>query len=70
MNMSKIKNFKQIVLMAVMILSVATLALAQTESARISGTVTDSAGAIIAGATVTHPAEEAPHELNASAWMV
>jgi len=40
-------------LAAISILAFAFAAAAQTETARIQGTVTDSAGAVVAGATVT-----------------
>jgi len=39
--------------MAILIMGVSALSFAQTESARMSGTVTDGAGAVIAGATIT-----------------
>ncbi|MEO6051585.1 MAG: TonB-dependent receptor [Pyrinomonadaceae bacterium] len=51
--MSGIKTFRRIVLLAISILGVAAVGIAQTDSARISGTITDSAGAVLAGATVT-----------------
>ncbi|MGQ0541766.1 MAG: carboxypeptidase regulatory-like domain-containing protein, partial [Blastocatellia bacterium] len=51
--MKKLMKLRQFVLIAVSVLSLAVSAIAQTESARIQGTVTDANGAAVAGATVT-----------------
>ncbi|CAN5433754.1 hypothetical protein BH10ACI3_BH10ACI3_17300 [soil metagenome] len=52
-NMNELRTLSRIVLIAISIMGLTMLGLAQTESARITGTVTDSAGAAVAGATVT-----------------
>jgi len=49
---SKKQSMKQIVFAAISVLCFAIVSFAQTESARIQGTVTDSTGAVVAGATV------------------
>ncbi|MEQ1641829.1 MAG: TonB-dependent receptor [Pyrinomonadaceae bacterium] len=53
MKNSKLQIIKRIVCLAISIMSVATLGIAQTESARISGTVSDANGAPLSGATVS-----------------
>lgn len=44
---------RQILILTLSVFAMASSALAQTETARIQGTVTDAAGAVVAGATVT-----------------
>ncbi len=53
MKKSKLLTFKRIVMLTISILSVVTFGIAQTESARISGSVLDANGAAISGATVS-----------------
>ena len=46
------KRLRQICFIAISILGLTAMSFAQTESARIQGTVTDATGAVVAGATV------------------
>lgn len=52
MNTNKIMKLRQIIIFAISVLALTTAGLGQTESARIQGTVADSTGAVVAGATV------------------
>ena len=54
---------RKMIFSTISILSVATLAFAQTESARINGTVSDGTGAIVSGATVTVRSTATGHEV-------
>ncbi len=53
MNIKKLRKLRQVFLIAISVLGVSIVNFAQTESARIQGTVTDANGAAVAGATVT-----------------
>ena len=46
-------RLREVILIAISVLAFAFAGLAQTETARIQGTVTDTAGAVVAGATIT-----------------
>jgi len=65
--MKKGKFFRSIetFLTAISILAFAFAAAAQTETARIQGTVADTAGAVVAGATVTLRGTETGREVKA-----
>lgn len=52
MRTMKMKRLRQICFIAISILGLTAMSFAQTESARIQGTVTDATGAVVAGATV------------------
>lgn len=52
MNIKKQSKLQQVLTMAVSVLCLAAFAFGQTETARIQGTVADSAGAVVAGATI------------------
>ncbi len=53
MKNSKLQTIKRIVFLTISILSLSMLGISQTESARISGTVSDANGAALSGATVS-----------------
>src|SRR6476661_9977525 len=53
MKEGNLSMLRQIIVLTISVFATASFAFAQTETARIQGTVTDAAGAAIAGATVT-----------------